>query len=156
MLNSGKTVEEVREIQLSHIGTKKAPPKKKVVAPPPPPKKQAKAAPPTKEEVETDEEVNEEAEQIFRQIRDAAKDIKTIGRDEDLQLNSDIKFTPEDELAIGYMAAQFPKEFPQDEIEEKMDTKQNAIAQESKDKQDMKDYSQQVAQEADSYNQNMI
>lgn len=83
MLNSGQTVDEVREIQLSQLGKKSAAPKKKVVAaaPPPAPKKVLKSTPPSQDEVETEDEVNEEAEQIFRQIRDAAKDIKTLGND---------------------------------------------------------------------------
>lgn len=71
-----------------------------------------------------------------------------------VQISSEIKFEPEDELAIGYMASQFPAEYDNRSDEEVQKQKPATIAQEAEQqKADMVAYAKQVSQDANAYSE---
>ena len=107
MLESGKTVDEVRDIQL-----KKKAPAKKVV----PIKKaatvvkKAPAKPKAAEEAAlSDAEVDKQAAEILNEIKAASSEIKEVENENLVQLDS--RMTPEDEMALGYLVQQFPSDY---------------------------------------------
>lgn len=74
-----------------------------------------------------------------------------------IQLNSEIKMEPEDDLALSYLATQFPNDYEtrteeQKKKEQQPPSQQQILAQE---KAEMEAYAKQVAQEASDY-QNQI
>lgn len=132
MLESGKTVDEVREIQLKKL------PKKAVV-----PKKAAepvKAKLEDKTDVMSESEVNEQAEAIIAQIKAASSEIKEVEQEQLVQLDSDME--PEDELALGYMIDQFPKDYNIDKDSLAKNSKKvpSQAEIEAKEKQEMVNY----------------
>ena len=103
-------------------------------------------------------EADAQAEEIFNQIKAASSDIKELEHGALLQLNSDIRIaTPEDEIALTYLANQFPDDYvSEEEKKAKVNPPEPTPAQRiAQEKKDMVDYAKLVATEAESYQQKL-
>jgi hypothetical protein len=76
--------------------------------------------------------------------------MKEVEQETLLQTKSEMRFTPDDVEALGYLVQQFPKEYKTDEKAKAAPIPSQASI-EAKEKKEMNDYSQQVAEEANDY-----
>jgi len=80
----------------------------------------------------------------MREIRNAAKDIRTVKDENLLQLDME----PEDDLALSYLVEQFPAEYA---VAEKPKPGPSQAQIDAQEKKELLDYSNQVVDDARAY-----
>jgi hypothetical protein len=176
-LRAGKTVDEVRSAQQGKHSVVQKAPAKKIVAPKPVPKPEPEPAVEAEEDQAQDDDTQaqaevaaatpeqeaaaeQEAEEIYRQLRDAAKAEQDPASASMIQIESEIKIDPNAEEALGFMIGMSPKDYdtksPEMIAAEKKKAQGPSDAEKAaKEKEEMNQYAQLVAEDASEYSQQL-